>query len=137
MLYDFEMLYRNATSNPDRVASPATYLLIWRALIAPEACLAVDEAEADAFAGLEDVAGAVVVAGLTEEEGDVAIVALTGLTEEEADVVIVALAGLIEDEVTMVLLLAGFEDVDVVVCARAPAVAKTTTRDERRMLKSL
>lgn len=89
-------LYRNATSSPERVASPATYLLISRALIAPEACLAVDEAEADAFAGLGDVADAVVVAGLTEEE---------------ADVVIVALAGLVVDEVRIVLLVAGLEEV--------------------------
>jgi hypothetical protein len=105
-------LYRNATSSPERVASPATYLLISRALIAPEACLGVDEAEADAFAGLEDVADvtdAAVVAGLTDEEADVVIVALAGLTDEEADVVIVALAGLIVDEVRIVLLVAGLE----------------------------
>jgi hypothetical protein len=86
--------YRKATSNPERVASPATYLLISKALIAPEAGLAVDEA--DALAALEDVADAV---------------ALAGLTEEETDVVIVALAGLVEDKTTIVLLFAGFEEV--------------------------
>jgi hypothetical protein len=90
----FHTPYRKATNNPERVASPATYLLISKALIAAEAGLAVDEA--DALAGLEDVADAV---------------ALAGLTEEEADVVIVALAGLVEDKITIVLLFAGFEEV--------------------------
>jgi hypothetical protein len=78
-------LYRNATSSPERVASPATYLLISKALIAPDACLAVDEAEADALAALEDVAtvaDAEVVAGLVEDDkGEVVIVVLDGLME--------------------------------------------------------
>jgi len=85
-----ETRYRHATSNPESLASPATYLLISKALIAP---LAVDEA--DALAALETVVDAVTLAGLTEEE--------TG-------VVIVALADLVEDEITIVLLFAGLDE---------------------------
>jgi hypothetical protein len=45
-------LYRNATSSPDKLANPTTYLAMCIALksSAPEACLAVVDAEAEAEA---------------------------------------------------------------------------------------
>jgi hypothetical protein len=89
-------VYKNVASSPERAASPATYLLISKALIAPDACLAVDEAEAEAEAE-------VVLAAL-EDVADV----------RDAEVVVVALAGLIDEELkvtTAVLLFAGFEEV--------------------------
>jgi len=89
-------------------------LLISRALIAPEIVFGVGVGVAT-VAALDVVATAVVV----------------GLTEE--DVVNVRLDVLYEDETTTELLLARFED--VAVCAMVPAAARTTRRDETRILK--
>ncbi len=82
--------YKHAASSPERVASPATYLLMSRAVIAPDDCLAVDEAEAAAE------------------------VALAALEADRVAEVTVAFAGLIEEELavaTEALLFASFEEV--------------------------
>jgi hypothetical protein len=89
--------YRYATRSPERAASPATYLLISKVLIAPEVVLGVAEGVGVAVEALEDVIVAEVVVGLTVEVTDVVIVALDALVEVETT--------------TTVLLFDGFEDV--------------------------
>jgi hypothetical protein len=63
--------YRYATRSPERAASPATYWLISKALIAPEVVLGVAVGVGVGVEALEDVTEAeAVVEGLTEEDED-------------------------------------------------------------------
>jgi len=93
--------YKYATSSPDRPANPATYLLISKALIAPEVVFGVGVGVGvpDVVDALEDVLDTVVVA-LTDE-----------VTDAVTEVVIVRLDALLEEETTALLLLVGLEEV--------------------------
>jgi hypothetical protein len=94
--------YKYATRSPERAASPATYLLISKAFIAPEVVFGVGE-------GVE-IGVAIAVAAL-DEEGDVeAVMSLLEVLEAVFVVVVVRLDALVDDEeMTTVLLLDGFE----------------------------
>jgi len=94
--------YKYATRSPERAASPATYLLISKAFIAPEVVFGVGE-------GVE-IGVAIAVAAL-DEEGDVeAVMSLLDVLEAVFVVVVVRLDALVDDEeMTTVLLLDGFE----------------------------
>jgi hypothetical protein len=96
--------YKYATRSPERAASPATYLLISKAFIAPEVVFGVGE-------GVEiGVAVAVAVAALEEDFDVEAVVSLLEVLEAVTDFVIVRLEALIDDEeAAIVLLLDGFE----------------------------
>jgi hypothetical protein len=93
--------YKYATRSPERAASPATYLLISKAFIAPEVVFGVGKGV--------DVGVAIAVAAL-DEEGDVeAVMSLLEVLEAVIVVVAVRLDALVDEEMTTVLLLDGFE----------------------------
>ncbi len=98
--------YKYATRSPERAASPATYLLISKAFIAPEVVFGVGE-------GVEVGVAAEVAMVALEEECDVEVVTgLLELLETVIDEVIVRLDALVDDEEwTTVLVVDGFEEV--------------------------